>query len=266
MKTISFSLVVMALMFAGCGTPVPTPVPTSTPIPSIVLAGGYRPPQQNDLIEGAKIGYHYVVPSDNNPVGVLAFGNGMIQLMSIKMELSNGLVAYLQDIAKENKPVLAFDEKDPSQKDAKVLSWDPKKPIEIIFIKLPDNSPSLWSVRETEDGELRTAYKFVIRKDGGLRFIDGYDLTTLNSLNQLLTLNGGGTGLGLSSRLALLRTIINTPAYQNGVNVMNTTPPTVSQYDARILKIDPTQKGLAQDLDWVIISRPGPGGGIPISP
>jgi hypothetical protein len=266
MKTFLFSMVVVALILAGCGTPVPTPAPTETASPSLILTGGYRPPQQNDIIEEVKIGYQYIVPSQDNPVGVIAFSEGLIQLMSIKPELSNGLVAFFQDIAKENKPVLAFDENDATQKVAKVMTWDPKKPIEIIFMKLPDPSQNSWSVHETDNGELRAAYKFVVRKDGGLRFVDGYDLTTINSFNQLRTLNGGGTGLGFSARLALLRTIMNTPAYQRGENVMASAPPSPSQYDPRILKIDPTQEGLAQDLDWVIVSRPGPSGGIPIVP
>jgi len=266
MKTLLFSMVVAAVLLVGCGTPVPTLAPTATVNPSIILADGYRPPQPNDIIEEVKIGYQYIVPSQDNPVGVIAFSEGLIQLITIKPELSNGLVAFLQDIAKENKPVLAFDEKDTNQKTAKVLTWDPKKPIEIIFIKLPDSSQNIWSVRETDAGELRAAYKFVVRKDGGLRFVDGYDLTTVNSLNQLRTLNGGGIGLGLSARLALLRTIMNTPAYQRGENVMASAPPSPSQYDPRILKIDPKQEGLAQDLDWVLVSRPGPSGGIPIVP
>ena len=267
MKRVVFALTaIVVAILVGCGTPVPTPAPTDMPRDQLLLPGGYRPVQQNDFVEGAKIGYQYVVPSTDNPVAVIAFSEGLIQLMSIKTELRDGLVAYLQDIAKEAKPILAFDENDPTQKEPKTMTWDSKKPIEIVFVSIANNSQVIWSMRETENAEIRAAYKLIRRKDGGLRFVDGYDLTTVNSFNTMRTLNGGGTGLGLSARLALLRLILSDATYQRGENIMAIQPPRIEQYDSRILKIDPTQQGLAQDRDWVLVSRPGPSGGIPVAP
>jgi len=84
----------------------------------------------------------------------------------------------------------------------------------------------------------------------------------MNSFTTLLTLNGGGTGLVYSARLALLRLILSEPMYQRGVDVMAGQAPPTGEYDSRILKLDPTQTGLAQDLDWVLVSRPGPTPGL----
>ncbi len=260
-KIILFASLLTAVWLAGCGTPVPTLAPTATPLSSIMLPGNYRPLQLGDMVEGAKIGYQYIVPSEQQPVGVVAFSEGLVQLVSIKPELRDGLTAYLSEIAKNPKNILAFDENDPAQTEPKPMTWDATKPIEIAFIKIADGA-HVWNVTETDNGEIRTAYKFVRRKDGGLRFVDAYDLSTLYSLGGVMTLNGGGAGLAFASRLALLKLFLNDPAYQRGENVIAKKLPDPTQYDPRVIKLDPQAQGLAQDLDWVLVSRAGPNGGL----
>jgi hypothetical protein len=88
-----------------------------------------------------------------------------------------------------------------------------------------------------------------------------YGVAALQSANMLLPGYQGGIGLMLSARLALLKTILSNEKYQRGENVMETTPPTMEQYDPRILRINPAAIGLAQNEDWVLSARPGPGGG-----
>jgi hypothetical protein len=262
-KTCLLASVIVSLCVA-CKSPAPAAVPTPTPAPTpaIVSATGYRPVQAGDVVEGAKIGYQYLLPSQERPVVVIAFGEQLLELMSIKPELSDGLVAYIQELTKEPTTIYAFDEADPSQNEPKLLTLDANKPVEIVIFPIQQDFTHTWSVTETQEGEVRAAYKLIRRKDGGLRFVDAYGTEALNSFTTLITLNGGGAGLVFSSRLALLRLILTDPAYQRGADVMASHPPAVSQYDPRILMIDPSQKGLAQDITWVLVSRPGPNPGL----
>ena len=268
MKTnVSIGLVILAMLLGACGTPVPTLAPTPPPPtkrPEIVAANGYRPVQAGDLIEGSRIDFQYLLPSQEEPIVDIALGQDLLQMISIKPTLANGLVAYIQELVKEPRTIYGFDENDPKQTEPKQLTLEANQPVEFVYIYVPAESVHSWSVVEKDSGELRAAYKLIRRKDGGLRVVDGYDLTALNSFNTTITLNGGGTGLAFSARLALLRAILNNPAYQRGENVMDTNPPDVSQYDPRILKIDPSQPGLFQNQDWVLVSRAGPGGGRPL--
>ena len=248
---------------AACGTPVPTVSPASSSsnrMPTIVSANGYRPLQVGDVVEGQTIAYQYMVPSVDQPTVVIAFGVNLLQLFSLKPELNNGLVDYLQALGKY-KEVLGFNENDPTQSTPKPITWDPTKPIEIAYIYLPDAATHFWSMMEGDDKETYAAYKIVRRKDGGLRFIDAYGLVALNSASNTFTMNGSGGGLMFSSRLALLRLILSDAKFQRGANVMAANPPDLKEYDPRILKVDPSKTGLLMNLDWVIVSRPGPTGG-----
>jgi hypothetical protein len=261
--SVSLTLILSAVTAACRPTPAPTLVPTAAlPTPTPLPLSAYRPIQNNDLIEGAKIGYQYALPSPDKPVVVIAFGEGMLELVSVKQELAAGLVAYIQELAQEPRSIYAFDESDPNQAEPSLLTIQANKPVEIIFVPLPEGQHN-WSVTETDQGEIRAAYKLIRRQDGGLRFLDAYGIEAMNSFTTLLTLNGGGAGLVYSARLALLRLILSEPAYQRGADVMASQPPQLSQYDSRILKLDPSQTGLAQDLDWVLVSRPGPNPGLP---
>lgn len=263
-KTYRFLLVVSIAMVAGCAAPPtpPAPIPTATPYqdPTIVAPSGYRPLQLGDQIEGTQISYQYVLPSLDQPAIDLAFGVNLLHLLSVKPGLIDNLVSFAKELTKESRTVYAFDENDPNQTEPKLLSIEPNKPLEVAFIFI-ENVPHQWSVTETDQGEVRAGYKLVRRKDGGLRVINAYDTVTLHSVD-FRTINGDGAGLVFASRLALLKVILNDPAYQRGENVMATKPPTLDQYDPRILKIDPTQQGMAQDQDWVLDSRGGPNPGL----
>jgi hypothetical protein len=259
-KLIGLGAVMLIGLLAACGSPTPTPTPQrALTVPTIAAPSGYRPPQAGDTIEGAAIAYQYVLPALDKPVVALAFGSNLLQLVTVRAELSDGLVAYIRELPAD-KPVLAFDEANPGQTELQSLKWDPSKPVEIIFIPLTEGKHT-WSVAETYKDEVQAAYKIVRRKDGGLRFIDVYGVAALQSANMLLPGYQGGIGLMLSARLALLKTILSNEKYQRGENVMETTPPTMEQYDPRILRINPAAIGLAQNEDWVLSARPGPGGG-----
>jgi hypothetical protein len=261
-KNVLLISVIVSLCVA-CKSPAPAAVPTPTPAPTpaIVSATGYRPVQAGDVVEGVKIGYQYILPSQEHPVVVIAFGERLVELVSVKPELSDGLVAYIQELVKEPRSIYAFDEADPSQNEPRLLTLAANQPVEIAIIPIAEG-PHVWSVTESQDGEVRAAYKLIRRKDGGLRFVDAYDTSALQSFTTMMTLNGSGAGLVFSSRLALLRLILTDPAYQRGADVMASRPPAVSQYDPRILKIDPSQEGIAQNTNWVLFSRPGPNPGL----
>jgi hypothetical protein len=260
-KSIWLPVAILTGLLIACGAPTPTPPPNPIVIvPTIAAPSGYRPPQNGDTIEGATIAYQYILPSLDKPVVVLAFGANLLQLVTVRAELSNGLVAYIRELPAD-KPVLAFDENNPNQTEPQSLKWDASKPVEIIFIPLTEGKHT-WSVAETYQNEVQAAYKIVRRKDGGLRFIDAYGIPALQSANTLLPGYQGGVGLMLSARLALLRAILTSEKYQRGENVMESNPPTTEQYDPRILKINPAAIGLAQNEDWVLSARPGPGGGM----
>jgi hypothetical protein len=263
-RTIPALLAALCLAAAAC-TPTPqalAPTPTATPAPTpIVSSTGYRPLQTGDQLEGATINYFYVLPSIDNPVVDLAFGQSLMQLISVKVELTDGLAGYFRDIAAEPKPVLAFDEADPAQTEPRLLSWSAAQPIEVVFISLAEGAHS-WSVTETQESEVMSAYKLVRRTDGGLRFIAAYNPMAVNSFTILATRNGTGAGLVFSARLALLRTILADPAYQHGENPFILKPPTSAQYDPRVLTLDASRVGLDQNVDWALVSRPGPNTGI----
>jgi len=254
-------LIAVLALCVACAAPKPTvtPVPPSpaTPTPLPALAGAYKPIQLNDVIEGAKIGYQYVLPSPDKPTVVVAFGEGMLELVSVKQSLQNSLVEYIRELSREPRQVYAFDEADPDQADPKLLTLEANRPVEIVIIPI-NGENRYWSVIETEQGDIRAAYKLVRRKDSGLRFIDAYSLEAMNSFTQLATLNGGGAGLVFSARLALLKLILSDEAYQHGLDVIANHPPQISQYDPRILKIDPAQPGILQNTDWVLVSQTGP--------
>lgn len=255
----------MLIMFAAACQSNPAPIVAGTTLPSTPTARpltGYRPLQNNDLVEGAKIGYLYTLPSPEQPAVTLAFGENMLELVSVKPQLRDGLVAYIRELAKEPRSVYAFDENTPDQAEPTLLLLQANRPIEIVFIPIAEGQHN-WSVTETDQGEIRAAYKLIRRTDGGLRFVDAYGLEAMHSFTTLFTLNGGGAGLVYSARLALLRLILSDPRYQRGVDVMASLAPPTGEYDSRILKLDPTQTGLAQDLDWVLVSRPGPNPGLP---
>ncbi len=257
---ISVTLCVALSSACASPTPAPTVQPTATLISNIISPSGYRPVQTGDVIEGAKIGYQYIIPSPEQPVVVVAFGERMVELVSVKQELKAGLVAYIQELVKEPRSIYAFDESDPAHVEAEPVTLTANQPVEIVIIPLNDQ-PHTWSVTETEQGETRAAYKLIRRKDGGLRFVDAYGLEAMNSAATLATLNGGGAGLVYSARLALLRLILSDARYQRGGDVMTSYPPALNQYDARVLKIDPSLPGILQNTDWVLVSRPGPNPG-----
>jgi hypothetical protein len=256
-----------AALLAGCAgaasTPSPTPSPT-LPFPTVVAPTGYRPLQAGDVVEGVSIDYQYFVPSLDQPVVVVAVGSGMLQLITPRSDAYPAIVAYAQEIQNllsKGAAIYAFDENDPKQTDPRALNFDGSKPIEIAYVPLQGKGQK-WSVTEGEGQDVFAGYKFIRRKDGGLRFVDAYDARVLSS-TMFYTLNiGSGGGLILSARLALLRTILANPQLQRGANVFGNWQPPPSAYDARILKIDPTKEGLQQNVDWVIMTRPGPNPGL----
>jgi len=264
MRLLSFVSIALLTLLAGCvppATPLPTAPPAVTPLPEIISPTGYRPLQPGDVVEGATISYHYILPSLEQPVVVLAFGQNLMQLVTIKPELSAGLMAYIQDLRQDPRRIYAFDEADPAQSEPKLVNWDASKPLEIAFIPITEGQHN-WSVTESQDNEIRAGYKLIRRQDGGLRFVDAYDPLALNSFVIVTTRNGSGAGLVFAARLALLRLILADPTYQRGADVLANQPPTTAQYDPRILKLDPTRTGLDQNLDWALVSRPGPNPGI----
>ena len=261
---IIFLFALLSVLLAACaGAPTPTaaPTPTVPPQPTIASATGYRPIQTGDEVEGATISYQYVLPSLDEPVITIALANNLLQLVQVNPNLTNDLTAFARELAKQPAPVLGYDEATPNQTEPKAITWDGTKPIEVVFIPIVA-SPRFWSVTETDEKGVQAAYKIVRRKDGGLRFIDAYGQIALFSANNMITLNGGGTGLMFSSRLALLKLILTNEKYQRGANVFADSPIDHTAYDPRILKLDPSRTGLAQDRDWVLISRPGPNPGL----
>jgi hypothetical protein len=265
MKPFAFVAVTALGLSLACtpATPAPVAAPTVTPVMVIVSPSGYRPLQMGDPLEGVSISYQYVLPSVEKPVVVFAFGPSLMQLVIPKPELITGVVSFIQEIQtqRDSLNVYAFDEADPGQTEPKQLAIDMRKPVEIAFLPLQE-SGQVWSVTESQDGMVRTGYKLVRRKDGGLRFIDAYDPQSLNSFTIVLTRNGSGAGLVFSARVALMKLILSDPAYQRGADVLANNPPSVSAYDARILRLDTTRTGLDQNMDWALVSRPGPNTGI----
>jgi len=261
-KTFLFILSIFLLSACG-GTPTsiavpPADVPHS---PTIVSPTGFRPLQEGDTVEGAAISYQYTIPSLDQPAVNIAFSTNLLQLVQVKPELTSGLIDYAREISQSPAPVFAYDEATPNQTEPTPLTFDRTKPVQIVFIQLVEGT-HYWSVAETDDKGVQAAYKIVRRKDGGLRFIDAYGQVALFSANNMFTLNGGGAGLVFSARLALLKLILKDQRYQKGTNVFAAFPIDYTAYDPRILKIDPSRTGLAQDQDWVLISRPGPNPGL----
>ncbi len=259
-------LLFSAILLAACASPTPSaPAPTPTfASPTVVSPTGYRPLQMGDTVEGVPIDYQYFMPSLDKPVLVVGVGREMLQLVIPRMERSDGLIAYIEEIRsllRQGMTIYGFDENDLKQKEPRPLTFDGSKPVEIAYVPLKETGQS-WGVTEGEGGIVFAAYKFVRRRDGGLRFVDGYDARTLN-FTGIYTLNlGTGGGLVLSTRLGLLRTILSDPTLQRGGNVFigKTIPYTL--YDARVIQIDPSKEGLAQNVDWAIMTRPGPNPGL----
>jgi hypothetical protein len=247
------------LLLACTANPAPTPAATPTEFrePTIVTPSGYRPLQSGDTVEGARIGYQYFLPSIEQPAVVIDFGQNLLEFFLIKPELSAQFVEYIRDIVKTQKPILAYDESNPSQTEPKEVGWDGTKPVEIAYVPLEEGA-HYWSVTETNEDGVQAAYKIVRRKDGGLRFIDAYGSTAQHTATGMITLNGGGMGLVFSARLALLKMILSDPKFQRGSNVFATYPVDYKAYDPRILVLDPTRAGPTQNRDWVLVSRPGP--------
>lgn len=259
-----FLSVLFGLSLVACvGTPTPTLVPaTVVPhSPTIASPTGFRPLQEGDTIEDASISYQYLLPSLEQPVVNVAFSTNLFQLVQVKPESTDNLLDYIREIIQSPTPVFAYDEATPNQTQPAPVTFDRSKPVEIVFIQLVDGT-HYWSVTETDDKGVQAAYKIVRRKDGGLRFIDAYGQVALHSSEGIFTLNGGGTGLVFSARLALLKLILKDQRYQKGTNVFATFPVDSAAYDKRILDLDPTRVGLAQDRDWVLVSRPGPNPGL----
>lgn len=254
-------LFVIMTAAAACSPTAPTPTPpTPPPLPQpTTLPQGYRPLQKGDVVEGSTIDYQYILPSEGQPVIDIAFGQNLLQLSTIKPQLADGLVAFAKDLVKEPHNINGFDETNPNQREPRPITLEANKPVEIVFVPFAKGN-HYWNVTETQQGDVRAAFKLVRRQDGGLRFINAYDLVALNNFGTLLP-NGGGGGLVFSARLALLQAILSDPAYQRGENVIDAKTPAPAQYDPRVLKVDPSKEGLAQNVDWVIQSRPVPNPG-----
>jgi hypothetical protein len=254
-----------ALLLAACTTAT-TPVPTALPSgqPTITSPTGYRPVQSGDTIEGESIGYQYVLPSLEQPVVTIAASPFLQHFVAINPDLNDGLLAFIRELPGDKK-IYAFEEANPRQTTPQLVSWDATKPVEIVYIGLPRDKRD-WSVTEEQDNQIEAAYKIVRRKDGGLRFIDAYGRNALFYSGAVWTTNGTGIGLMLSSRLALLKMILNDQRYQTGKDVMQNYPPAYSQYDPRVLRIDPSKEGLSMNQDWALITFPGPNSGLPASP
>ena len=258
MKNFIFAISIAAIfLLVACSTPS---TQVLAPTQNSIIIGSYRPVQTGDTIEGVNIGYQYILPSQERPVLVIAASQFLLHFITIKEEMKNGLVAYAQDLPKGNN-INAFDENDTKQSAPKLMTWDASKPVEIVFIPLPEDQRT-WSVTEEDENGIQAAYKIVRRKDGGLRFIDAYGKNALYSSEGLVTIYGSGLGLMLSARLALLRTILTNPNYQRGKNVMITYPPDYAQYDSRVLILDPSKEGLQVNRDWVLMTLPGPNPGM----
>lgn len=260
MRTIVF-LVLVALVTACGGSTPTTVVPTAVAQPSVAL-GSYRPLEQGDVVEGAKIAYQYRLPPSGQPAIQIAFSENLIQLGNMNPQMTDGVIAFAKELTRSPLTLDAFDETDPNQTAPKPTTIPASKPVEMVVLNLSDATHA-WSVTETQNGETRSAYKLVRRRDGGLRFILAFDLAAMNSISTLLP-GGGGAGLVISSRLALLRLIVTDQRYQRGENVLSTFPPDLSQYDPRVLKTDPSKEGLAQNVSWAITTRPGPNPGLQV--
>ncbi len=259
-KPALFIILTVALAACTGKTPTQTPQPSApASATSVILQGGYRPVQQNDTIEDAPIGYNFILPSLDQPVVVIAASPYLLHFIAVKPELTQGLVAYIKELGKYQN-ILMFDENNPNQAEPKLMSWDASKPVEVVYIPVPEGK-HVWSVTDGDDA-VEDAYKIVRRKDGGLRFIDAYGKNALFTAGNTATVNGSAVGLMLSSRLALLHLILADPKYQRGANVLAISPPTLDQYDPRIVKLDPTKQGMAMNRDWLLVSRPGPNPGL----
>lgn len=258
-KSIGLGAVMLIGLLVACGTPVTPKAVAVLPTPAIVSPSGYRPIQTGDEVEGVTIGYQFILPSIERPVVVIAASAYLLHFITVKAELVDGLVSYIQSLPKD-KSIYAFDENDPKQTEPKLMTWDATKPVEIVFIPLPEDKRS-WSVTEG-DGAIEAAYKIIRRKDGGLRVVDAYGKNAIYSAGELPTINGTGMGLMFSARLALLKMILDDPRYQRGANVMTTFPPDYGQYDARVLVLDPSKEGTFINRDWVLVTRPGPNPGL----
>ena len=264
--------VILGAVLTACASPTPVPVAQTPSAPTLQptsAPGGYRPLEKGNVVEGIVVDYSYILPSaehtnilpsSDKPVIQIAMGQNLLQLINMNTQMTTGLVASIQELTNEPRNIYAFDENDPSQTQPTMVTIAANKPVEIVIGPMPEGKHN-WSVTETQEGSLRAAYKLIRRaSDGGLRYVMAYDLTALNNFVTLLP-GGNGGGLGFSSRLAVLKSLLGDPAYQRGENVLETKPLDVKQYDPRVLTIDPSREGLAQNVAWVLISRPAPNPG-----
>ncbi len=264
MKRILIGLAMLFLSACASATPsaMPTPAPSASTSGPTAVPGVYKPLQNGDVVENAKIDYAYILPSADRPAITIAAAQHLLQLVSIKPQLTDGLLSYAKEISQSPHTIYAYDENNPNQTEPKLMTIEANKPIEYVVIRV-EEGPKYWSVTERQEGEIRAAYKLVRRHDGGLTFVDAYDLTALNTFSTLLT-TGGGAGMVFSARLALLKTIVNDQGYQRGDDVMAARVPDAKMYDPRVLQVDPNKEGLAMNVDWAIQSRPGPNPGMQV--
>ena len=272
MRRIFLFGVILGAVLTACASPTPVPVSQTPSAPTLQptsAPGTYRPLEKGNVVEGIVVDYSYILPSAeytnilpsaDKPVIQIAMGQNLLQLIQMNTQMTTGLVAFIQELTNEPRNIYAFDENDPSQTQPTMVTIAANKPVEIVIGPMPEGKHN-WSVTETQEGSVRAAYKLIRRaSDGGLRYVMAYDLTALNNFVTLLP-GGNGGGLVFSSRLAVLKSLLSDPAYQRGENVLETKPLDVKQYDPRVLTIDPSREGLAQNVAWVLISRPAPNPG-----
>ena len=281
MRRIFLFGVILGAVLTACASPTPVPVSQTPSAPTLQptsAPGAYRPLEKGNVVEGIVVDYSYILPSAEHtnilpsaehtnilpsadkPVIQIALGQNLLQLIQMNTQMTTGLVAFIQELTNEPRNIFAFDENDPSQTQPAMVMIAANRPVEIVIAPMPEGKHN-WSVTETQEGSVRAAYKLIRRaSDGGLRYVMAYDLTALNNFVTLLP-GGNGGGLVFSSRLAALKSLLSDPAYQRGENVLETKPLDVKAYDPRVLTIDPSREGLAQNVAWVLISRPAPNPG-----
>lgn len=251
------------LVLTACSQSGPTPIVTGpTPATTATLSSTFQALKKGDQVEGAEVDYAYTLPNGTSPVIQVVFGKNMLHLGNINPQMQEGLISFARELNSEPQSLLGFDEREPNQSVPRSITLTPGAPVQFVVIKIPDGDRA-WSVRETQEGEVRSAYKLIRRGDGGLRFVLAFDISAMNSFSSIAP-QGAGAGLVYSARLALIKSILTDQRYQQGIDVFAANPPGTDKYDARILKLDPSREAMAQNVDWVIMTRPVPNAGIPL--